>query len=167
MIIKNMCSQERLVFQMIYHSKSVNDTEALGSLLATHTKAGDVIGFTGDLGAGKTAFTRGLAKGLGCSHPVTSPTFTIVQEYLDGPLPLFHFDLYRLSGEEDLFDLGFEEYFYRNGVCVLEWSERITEFLQDIEGRLLWVSLTCGDEENQRLVEISDTIPMLDFISPN
>ena len=84
--------------------------------------AGTVLAYRGDLGAGKTAFTRGLARGLGCHGRVTSPTFTIVNEY-EGPTPLFHFDLYRLGGEEELWDIGWEDYLARNGVCAVEWSE--------------------------------------------
>lgn len=150
---------------MVYHSKSVKDTEELGRLLASCMLAGDVVAFSGDLGAGKTAMTRGLATGLGTVASVTSPTFTIVQEYLDGRLPLFHFDLYRISGEDDLFDMGFEEYFYRHGVCVLEWSQRVEEFLSEVEGRLIGVSLTRGEGEEERWVEISDTVAVLDFVS--
>lgn len=103
-------------------SHSPEDTEDIGARLAEQLEPGAVVAFTGDLGAGKTAFTRGLARGLGCHGRVTSPTFTIVNEY-EGPTPLFHFDLYRLGGEEELWDIGWEDYLARNGVCAVEWSE--------------------------------------------
>ncbi len=106
---------------MEYLSRSESETEALGEALAARLRPGDVVAYDGDLGAGKTAFTRGLARGLGCSGRVASPTFTIVNEY-EGPVPLFHFDLYRLSGAEDLFDIGWEDYLDRGGVCAVEWS---------------------------------------------
>ena len=105
-----------------YLSHSETETEAAGQALAAKLRPGDVVAYRGDLGAGKTAFTRGLARGLGCHGRVTSPTFTIVNEY-EGPTPLFHFDLYRLGGEEELWDIGWEDYLARNGVCAVEWSE--------------------------------------------
>ena len=107
---------------MEYLSHSEQETEALGMSLARQLKAGDVVAYRGDLGAGKTAFTRGLARGLGCTGRVTSPTFTIVNEY-EGEIPLFHFDLYRLGDEEELWDIGWEDYLSRGGVCAVEWSE--------------------------------------------
>ena len=107
---------------MEYLSHSETETEAAGQALAAKLRPGDVVAYRGDLGAGKTAFTRGLARGLGCHGRVTSPTFTIVNEY-EGPTPLFHFDLYHLGGEEELWDIGWEDYLARNGVCAVEWSE--------------------------------------------
>ena len=92
---------------------------------------GTVIAYTGDLGAGKTAFTRGLARGLGCTGRVTSPTFTIVNEYEGGRLPLFHFDMYRLGSSDELFDIGWEDYLVRGGVCAVEWSENIENALPE------------------------------------
>ena len=91
---------------------------------------GDVIAYYGDLGAGKTAFTRGLAAGLGVTECVTSPTYTIVNEYLSGRMPLFHFDMYRLSSSEELFDIGWEDYLARGGVCAVEWSENVEDALE-------------------------------------
>ena len=110
---------------MEYLSHNTEETEALGEQLAGRLRAGDVIAYLGDLGAGKTAFTRGLARGLGCTGRVTSPTFTIVNEY-EGRLPLFHFDMYRLGDADELFDIGWDEYLSRGGVCAVEWSEHIT-----------------------------------------
>ena len=113
---------------MQYLSHSAADTEELGRRLAAVLRSGDVVAYRGGLGAGKTAFTRGLAAGLGCTARVSSPTFTVVNEY-DGPLPLFHFDMYRLSGAEELFDIGWEDYLSRPGVCAVEWSERAEDAL--------------------------------------
>ena len=109
---------------MVLYSNTTAQTEAIGQALAQHLRPGDVVAFFGDLGAGKTAFTRGLARGLGITDPVTSPTYTIVNEYPSGRIPLFHFDMYRLSGAEALFDLGWEDYLDRGGVCAVEWSEK-------------------------------------------
>ena len=110
---------------------SADETQALGQKLASRLAPGDVIAYFGDLGAGKTAFTRGLAQGLGITDPVTSPTYTIVNEYLSGRIPLFHFDMYRLSSSDELFDIGWEDYLARGGVCAVEWSENVEDALQD------------------------------------
>ena len=110
---------------------SADETQALGQKLASRLAPGDVIAYFGDLGAGKTAFTRGLAQGLGITDPVTSPTYTIVNEYLSGRIPLFHFDMYRLSSSDELFDIGWEDYLSRGGVCAVEWSENVEDDLQD------------------------------------
>ena len=110
---------------MEYITNSPEETEALGERLAQTLTPGTVLAYRGDLGAGKTAFTRGLARGLGYKEPVTSPTYTIVNEYLGGRLPLFHFDMYRLSSEEDLWDIGWEDYLERGGICAVEWSENV------------------------------------------
>lgn len=116
---------------MTFETHSPEQTEALGEALGKVLKPGTVVAYTGDLGAGKTAFTRGLAKGLGASEPVTSPTYTIVNEYLTGRIPLFHFDMYRLGSSEDLFDIGWEDYLERGGVCALEWSENVSDALEN------------------------------------
>ena len=116
---------------MIYETHSPEQTEEIGYLLAQKLTPGTVIAYEGDLGAGKTAFTRGLARGLGCTEPVTSPTYTIVNEYISGKMPLFHFDMYRLHGADDLFDIGWDDYLERGGVCAVEWSENVMEALED------------------------------------
>ena len=112
-------------------TNSPEETEALGAALGRILTPGTVIAYRGDLGAGKTAFTRGLARGLGYSDMVTSPTYTIVNEYLGGRLPLFHFDMYRLRSAEDLWDIGWEDYLDRGGVCAVEWSENVAEAMED------------------------------------
>ena len=116
---------------MIFYTNSAGETEALGEKLAQLLKPGTVIAFRGDLGAGKTAFTRGLARGLGAADRVTSPTYTIVNEYLGGKMPLFHFDMYRLGSSDELFDIGWEDYLERGGICAVEWSENVEDAMED------------------------------------
>ncbi len=116
---------------MEFITNSPEQTEQVGFVLAQQLSPGTVIAYRGDLGAGKTAFTRGLAKGLGAGEPVTSPTYTIVNEYLSGRIPLFHFDMYRLRSADDLFDIGWDDYLERGGVCAVEWSENVEEAMED------------------------------------
>ena len=116
---------------MEYITNSPAETEKLGAALAQTLTPGTVIAYRGDLGAGKTAFTRGLARGLGCDEMVTSPTYTIVNEYLGGRLPLFHFDMYRLRSSDDLWDIGWEDYLERGGVCAVEWSENVADAMEN------------------------------------
>ena len=113
---------------MEFLSHSTAETEAAGDALARRLRPGTVLAYQGGLGMGKTAFTRGLARGLGCEDRVTSPTFTIVNEY-EGRIPLFHFDMYRLPDADALFDIGWEDYLARGGVCAVEWSENVEEAL--------------------------------------
>ena len=110
----------------VYISESEKDTEEIGRSFAQNLRGGEVIAMYGDLGAGKTAFVRGLAKGLGIDAKVSSPTFTIVNEY-PGEIDLFHFDMYRLSSADELFDIGWEDYLARGAVCAVEWSENVTD----------------------------------------
>ena len=116
---------------MRFVTHSADETEALGERLAKTLHGGEIIAFTGDLGAGKTAFTRGLARGLGIPMRVTSPTYTLVNEYTCGAVPLFHFDMYRLNNAGELFDIGWEDYLDRGGICVVEWSERVADALEN------------------------------------
>ena len=116
---------------MEFLTNSPAETEATGEKLASILTPGTVIAYRGDLGAGKTAFTRGLARGLGCTDLVTSPTYTIVNEYLNGRLPLFHFDMYRLASSDDLWDIGWEDYLERGGVCAVEWSENVDDAMEN------------------------------------
>ena len=108
--------------------------------------------FSGDLGAGKTAFVRGMARGLGIPERVTSPTFTIVNEYEGGRLPLFHFDMYRLDSSDELFDIGWEDYLVRGGVCAVEWSENVSDAL---DADCIRVDIRRGAHDNQRLITIA------------
>ena len=132
-------------------TNSPEETEQVGERLAAYLTPGRVVAFTGDLGAGKTAFVRGMARGLGIMGRVTSPTFTIVNEYAGGRLPLFHFDLYRLGNSDELFDIGWEDYLRRGGVCAVEWSENAEELA---ESDWIRVDLRRGDTDDQRLITI-------------
>ena len=136
---------------MEYLSHSEAETEALGRDLAARLRPGDVVAYRGDLGAGKTAFTRGLARGLGCRGRVTSPTFTIVNEY-EGPTPLFHFDLYRLGDVEELYDIGWEDYLARDGVCAVEWSESFPDALP--EGTVTVSIRRCPEDDGWRQITV-------------
>lgn len=137
---------------MEYITNHPDETEALGARLAQVLRPGDVIAYTGDLGAGKTAFTRGLASGLGVTSRVTSPTFTIVNEYEGGRLPLFHFDMYRLGSSDDLYDIGWEDYLERGGVCAVEWSEIVDDALEDDAIR---VDISRGENDRQRIITMT------------
>ncbi len=116
---------------MEFITTSPEETEKVAQALGKCLTPGTVLAFSGDLGAGKTAFTRGLARGLGATDLVNSPTYTIVNEYLSGRLPLFHFDMYRLTSEDDLFDIGWEDYLLRGGICAVEWSENVSGAMED------------------------------------
>ena len=113
------------------YTNSPEETEAVGAALGKILPPGTILAYRGDLGAGKTAFTRGLAQGMGSTELVTSPTYTIVNEYLGGRLPLFHFDMYRLRSSDDLWDIGWEDYLDRNGICAVEWSENVDDAMED------------------------------------
>lgn len=136
-----------------YITNSEGETQALGHWLGQALEPGAVVAFTGDLGAGKTAFTRGLAMGLGVPDRVTSPTFTIVNEYEGGRLPLFHFDMYRLGSADELFDIGWEDYLARSGVCAVEWSENVDDAL---DGDAVRVDIRRGAHDGQRAISISN-----------
>ena len=137
---------------MTYITNSPAETEALAEQVSERLLPGSVLIYTGDLGAGKTAFTRGLARGLGITERVTSPTFTIMDEHLGGRLPLFHFDLYRLSSSDDLYDIGWEDYEFRGGVCAVEWSEIADDLWSGEEIR---VDIRRGEKEQQRVITIT------------
>ena len=137
---------------MEYRTKTPAETETVGETLAATLCPGAVVAFTGDLGAGKTAFVRGLARGLGINERVTSPTFTIVNEYEGGRLPLFHFDMYRLSSSDELFDIGWEDYLARGGVCAVEWSENVDDAL---EGAVIRVDIRRGESDGERIITVT------------
>lgn len=117
---------------MIYESFCPEDTYSLGRELGEKAVSGQIYCLSGDLGTGKTLFAKGFAKGLGIDDPVSSPTFTIVQEYEDGRIPFYHFDVYRVTDIEEMYEIGYEEYFYGHGVVLIEWAELIDEILPDI-----------------------------------
>ena len=137
---------------MEFLSHSAADTESVGRRLAEVLSPGAVVAYRGGLGMGKTAFTRGLAAGLGYEGRVTSPTFTIVNEYEGGRLPLFHFDMYRLPDADALFDIGWEDYLDRGGVCAVEWSEQVDDALPS---DTIWVTLErAEDSDASRIITI-------------
>ena len=139
--------------QYEYITNSAQETEALGEKVGRSLMPGAVLAYTGDLGAGKTAFTRGLARGLEIPERITSPTFTIVNEYEGGRLPLFHFDMYRLGSSDELFDIGWEDYLARDGVCAVEWSENVEDIL---DTGTIRVDIRRGESDDQRLITISN-----------
>ena len=136
---------------MEWITNSEQETEQLGLRVGRALKPGSVIAYTGDLGAGKTAFTRGLARGLDIPERVTSPTFNIVNEYEGGRLPLFHFDMYRLGGSDELFDIGWEDYLARGGVCAVEWSENVDDAL---DADTVRIDIRRGEHDGQRRISI-------------
>lgn len=116
---------------MILESLSAKDTFQYGEMLGGEAKKGDIYLLIGDLGVGKTVFTQGFAKGLGITEPVSSPTFTIVQQYEEGRIPFYHFDVYRIGDIEEMDEIGYEDYFYGEGVCLIEWGNLIMELIPD------------------------------------
>ena len=132
---------------MEFITNSPEQTEQVGAALGNILPAGTILAYRGDLGAGKTAFTRGLARGLGCREIVTSPTYTIVNEYLGGRIPLFHFDMYRLHSADDLWDIGWEDYLERGGVCAVEWSENVDDAMEDP----IYITIEKTGEESRRI----------------
>ena len=140
---------------MEFITNSPEQTERVGAALGAILTPGTILAYEGDLGAGKTAFTRGLAKGLGATDMVTSPTYTIVNEYLSGRLPLFHFDMYRLASADDLWDIGWEDYLDRGGVCAVEWSENVTDAM---EGAIRVRIEKTGEESRRIIIEGGEDI---------
>ena len=143
---------------MEFITNSPEQTEAVGAALGNILKPGTILAYRGDLGAGKTAFTRGLARGLGYHDPVTSPTYTIVNEYLGGRLPLFHFDMYRLASSDDLWDIGWEDYLERGGICAVEWSENVDDAMENA----VYITIHKPGEETRR-IEIEGGIDFADL----
>lgn len=130
--------------------RNQEETEQFGMKLAQQARPGMILALTGDLGAGKTALTKAIARGLGIRETVTSPTFTIVKEYHSGRLPLYHFDVYRISDVSEMDELGYEEYFFGDGICVIEWADLIEEILPEDAMR---ISISYGSEEEERIYE--------------
>ncbi|HIY56507.1 MAG TPA: tRNA (adenosine(37)-N6)-threonylcarbamoyltransferase complex ATPase subunit type 1 TsaE [Candidatus Dorea merdavium] len=116
---------------MIRETNSERETYELGLAMGREARPGEVYTLIGDLGVGKTVFTKGLAAGLGIQEPVSSPTFTILQEYEEGRLPFYHFDVYRIGDVEEMDEIGYEDYFYGDGVCLIEWADLIREILPE------------------------------------
>lgn len=116
---------------MTIETDSQDETRNIGKIIGQQLQAGDVVCLTGDLGVGKTVLVQGVAEGLGIEEDICSPTFTLIQEYYEGRLPLYHFDVYRISNYSDMDELGYEEYFYGNGVCLVEWGDLVSELFPE------------------------------------
>lgn len=139
---------------MIIDVYSEDETRKLGYKMGRNAKAGEVYCLKGDLGVGKTVFTKGFAEGLEISDHITSPTFTIVNEYLSGRLPFYHFDVYRIGDPEEMYDIGYEEYLFGDGVCLIEWAELIKEILPE---NVKWIEISKNltvDDVNYRRIEV-------------
>lgn len=142
---------------MVTETFCAEETFELGRSLGEQAKPGDIYTLNGDLGVGKTVFSQGLAKGLGIAEPISSPTFTIVQVYEEGRLPFYHFDVYRIGDAEEMEEIGYQDYFYGNGVCLIEWADMIREILpekvipvlieKDLEKGFDYRKITVGIEE--------------------
>ena len=128
------------------------DTRKFGIELAKKLKPGDIIALIGDLGTGKTTLTKSIAEGLGITKMITSPTFTIVQEYPEGRLPLYHFDVYRISDPEEMYELGYEEYFFGQGICVIEWADLIVELIPE---NSIIIRIEYGENVDERIYHIA------------
>ena len=131
---------------------SEKDTRAFAAELAEKAQPGDVIALVGDLGTGKTTLTKYIAEALGVTDVITSPTFNIVCEYKTGRMPLYHFDVYRLTGPEEVYDLGFDEYFYGDGLCVIEWADLIEETLPE---ETVFIEMQYGRSPEERIYTVS------------
>lgn len=137
----------------IIRIKNERETEQFGRELGATAKAGTVIALIGDLGTGKTTLTKYIAAGLGVTEQITSPTFTIIKEYRTGRCPLFHFDVYRIGDIDEMFEIGYEEYFFGDGICVIEWADLIEEIIPE---DALIIRITRGEGEEERIYEITD-----------
>ncbi|WP_324825299.1 tRNA (adenosine(37)-N6)-threonylcarbamoyltransferase complex ATPase subunit type 1 TsaE [Sinanaerobacter sp. ZZT-01] len=133
--------------------KSEKDTVQFGIALSSQLKKGSIVALIGDLGTGKTALTKAIAEGLGIKEMITSPTFSIVHEYYDGRLPLYHFDVYRIGEIEEMYEIGYEEYFYGEGVCVVEWADMIQELLPE---ESITITISYGESENERIYYVEN-----------
>ena len=122
---------------MVYETYSAEETSALGEQIGREVKPGTVYTLVGDLGVGKTVFTQGIAKGLGITEPICSPTFTIVQVYEEGRIPFYHFDVYRISDIDEMEEIGYEDYFYGNGLTMIEWANLIEEILPPVRTEII------------------------------
>jgi tRNA threonylcarbamoyladenosine biosynthesis protein TsaE len=153
---------EGKIMKKCIYSRNAEDTLRIGQIIGECLRVGDIVALIGDLGAGKTCLTQGIARGLGVleSYAVASPTFTLINEY-PGRHVLYHLDVYRLSGSRDLEDMGYEEYFYGRGVSVIEWAEKISDIIPDT-AISIWITFL---DENSRRIEISAPQKRLEEIS--
>ena len=136
----------------LLHIANEKETEKLGEAIGRAATAGMVIALIGDLGTGKTTLTKSIARALGVTETVTSPTFNIIREYESGRIPLYHFDVYRIADPDEMFELGYEEYFYGDGVCVVEWADIIEELLPE-DAIIIRIDRGAGEEEREYRIE--------------
>ncbi|MBQ3584157.1 MAG: tRNA (adenosine(37)-N6)-threonylcarbamoyltransferase complex ATPase subunit type 1 TsaE [Lachnospiraceae bacterium] len=138
---------------MVFETNSAEETFELAYRIGIGAKAGDIFCLNGDLGVGKTVFAQGFAKGLGIEDCINSPTFTIVQEYTEGRIPFYHFDVYRIADVDEMFEIGYEEYFFGEGVCLIEWAELIKELIPDHVTQIT-ISKSLSEGFDYRKIEI-------------
>ena len=136
------------VQEQVVYINNEQDTEAFGMELASTLEPGDIVALIGDLGTGKTTLTKYIAKGLGVTENIDSPTFNIVKEHKSGRLPLFHFDVYRLSSGDELLDIGADEYFYSDGVCIIEWADIVADVVPEKAKVIL---IEYGEKQGERI----------------
>jgi hydrolase, P-loop family len=136
------------VQEQIVYIKNEHDTEEFGMKLASSLEQGDIVALIGDLGTGKTTLTKYIAKGLGVTENIDSPTFNIVKEHKSGIIPLFHFDVYRLSSGDELLDIGADEYFYSDGVCIIEWADIVADVVPEKAKVIL---IEYGEKQGERI----------------
>lgn len=132
MVIERIAETEtsgKRIDDMVVETTSDRETFALGEKFGNAAEPGQIYTLVGDLGVGKTVFTQGMARGLGIAEPISSPTFTIIQEYQEGRLPFYHFDVYRIGDIEEMEEIGYDDYFFGQGVCMIEWANLIEELL--------------------------------------
>ncbi|MCG8482395.1 MAG: tRNA (adenosine(37)-N6)-threonylcarbamoyltransferase complex ATPase subunit type 1 TsaE [Clostridia bacterium] len=140
--------------QIISHSE--DETREIGKKIAQQLNKGDILCLKGDLGAGKTLLSKSIAHAFGVKEPVTSPTFTIVHQY-EGRFPLYHFDVYRIHDIDEMYEIGIEEYLYGDGVCLIEWADKIQEILPE---ESIWIELSRGEGDNDRILNIRGELIM-------
>jgi len=141
--------------EKLLHIASEKETERIGEAIGQAAEAGTVVALIGDLGTGKTTLTKSIAKGLGVTETVTSPTFNIIREYKSGRIPLYHFDVYRIGDPDEMFELGYEEYFYGDGICVVEWADIIEELLPE-DAVIIRIERGADEEEREYRIESED-----------
>lgn len=141
--------------EKLLHIASEKETEQIGESIGRAAEPGTVVALIGDLGTGKTTLTKSIAKGLGVTETVTSPTFNIIREYKSGRIPLYHFDVYRIGDPDEMFELGYEEYFYGDGICVVEWADIIEELLPE-DAVIIRIERGASEEEREYRIESED-----------
>ena len=141
--------------EKLLHIASEKETERIGEAIGRAAEPGTVVALIGDLGTGKTTLTKSIARGLGVTETVTSPTFNIIREYKTGRIPLYHFDVYRIGDPDEMFELGYEEYFYGDGICVVEWADIIEELLPE-DAVIICIERGADEEEREYRIESED-----------